>query len=124
MEPNPDTGPELQEQGVAKNEKRSIVFNSRFNFAIAAFLSAVCAFYLSLAINVVSTPYMHEHVSFGYFLDWLTWALPFAILCTAVVTTVSFLIDTIERKHFLVLIVPFAIELGLTFWFFVAVFGI
>ena len=123
MDPNPYTSSESNQVDGSELPKHAVLGN-RLLFAVAAFLSALGAFYFSLTVNVLGSPYMHEHISLGYFLNWLDWALPFAIICTSVVAVASFLIERVEHKHFLVLLIPFGIELALTFWFFIAFFGI
>ena len=118
------TSPDTNQATESQDSKRARAFGNRLLIALLAFLSAVGAFYFSLAVNIFGSPYMHEHITLGYFLNWLWWALIFAAICTLIVSAASFLIVRIELKHFFALLIPIGIELAVTYLFFVAFFGV
>jgi len=97
---------------------------SRLAFLLTTFVTALLAFYSGLAVNVFSTPYLDLHIGVPLFTAFSDVVFGYAAAFTAVVGLISLLTRQIEAWHYGLLIVPFAMEFGVSWYFFVAWYGI
>lgn len=123
MSQNPNSPPETESEQ-RYNDGRCFWWQSKAIFLFTNFVLAVLAFYYALADNVFSTPYLEPHIGVPMFTGFITWAVGFAAVCTVPVALMSLIVRRIKAWHYTLLPIPFVIEFAITWYFFVAFFGI
>ncbi len=99
-------------------------WNRRPAFTLFAFIVTVAAYYGGLTENALNTPYLQPHLGFGFFLGFLDGGLIVASIVTGLVALFTVYVKRFVLHHYGFMIALSLLTFSLSWYFFVAFFGI
>ncbi|QDV47282.1 hypothetical protein Enr13x_71910 [Stieleria neptunia] len=93
-------------------------------FLSFVFITTVSAYYGGLTENALSTPYLQPHLGFGFFWGFLDGGLILAAIVTGAVALCTAFVKRFALHHYGFVIAISFLVFSLSWYFFVAFFGI